>query len=203
MQEITKLCADHLRTFAKDNHNIKLKASHAHELVAAFFGYHSRAALLADTITPLSKLPQAEIIVLEPTVFGQRRKNLQDLSSDLPNNRILIETIYSILRAEQWILKKEWTNFVDLAKFLADEHLSQQLMSRTDPDRFHVEVEVIATDNGMLLKVFRKIRFSTEKPFFDLMNDRTTIFTIKLPRLAGHIGYGKPEVMRTFVTGLR
>lgn len=62
MQHITKLCADHLRAFVNDNHGVKLKASHAHELVAAFFGYKSRAALLADTRHPLSNLTSAALI---------------------------------------------------------------------------------------------------------------------------------------------
>ncbi len=43
--DISKLCADFLRA----NHE-GLRASHARELVAAFFGYKSHAALLADKL---------------------------------------------------------------------------------------------------------------------------------------------------------
>lgn len=42
--EITKACADSLRTFTENNYGIQLKSSHAHELVAAFFGNSLRAA---------------------------------------------------------------------------------------------------------------------------------------------------------------
>ena len=44
--EITKACADSLRGFTQNNYGIQLKSSHAHELVAAYFGYSSRATIL-------------------------------------------------------------------------------------------------------------------------------------------------------------
>ena len=48
--DIPKLCADSLRSFLSDNHGIKLKSGHAHEIVAAFFGYKSKISLLADEV---------------------------------------------------------------------------------------------------------------------------------------------------------
>jgi len=46
--DLSKLCADFLRASYKSQTLGKLKASHARELVAAFFGYKSHAALLAE-----------------------------------------------------------------------------------------------------------------------------------------------------------
>ena len=97
MHDITKICADRLRTFSK-NHGIKLKASHAHELVAAFFGYQSRAALLADTQCPMKNLTQANIIIEPSIAFSeQRRKDLEDLSPDLPDTFALREVVFTSL----------------------------------------------------------------------------------------------------------
>jgi len=97
-QEISKLCADSLRTFSKEKHDIKLKATHAHELVAAFFGYSSKNTMLADIEYPISNLNLAEIIVMTPDEFiGQRRENLEGLSSELPDNYTLGEAIYDSL----------------------------------------------------------------------------------------------------------
>ena len=74
---ISKICADSLRTFSNEKFDIKLKAAHAHELVAAFFGYSSKNALLADKKYPINNLDQAEIIVMIPDDFiDQRRRDL-------------------------------------------------------------------------------------------------------------------------------
>ena len=43
-RDIPKLCADSLRAFTKEKYGIKLKAAHAHEIVAAYLGYRSRNA---------------------------------------------------------------------------------------------------------------------------------------------------------------
>lgn len=68
--DITKACADSLRAFTQNNYGIQLKSSHAHELVAAYFGYSSRAALLAEKQCPIVNLTDADIIILNPpTLF--------------------------------------------------------------------------------------------------------------------------------------
>ncbi|ALL06986.1 hypothetical protein AQ505_16735 [Pedobacter sp. PACM 27299] len=73
MLEITKACVDSLRTFTQNNYGIQLKSSHAHEIVAAYFGYSSRAALLADKKCPIGNLKDVEIIILHtPTPFVEQ-----------------------------------------------------------------------------------------------------------------------------------
>lgn len=89
MNNITKLCAQHLRILA-NNYGVQLKSAHAHELVAAFFGYKSRASLLADTFFSIDNLNQAKILVLTPTLFiDERRKLLEGLSCELPDTSFL------------------------------------------------------------------------------------------------------------------
>ena len=73
-REISKLCADSLRTLASEKYGVKLKSAHAHELVAAYFGYGSKNALLADENHPISALAQAEIVVTMPDEFFNKRR---------------------------------------------------------------------------------------------------------------------------------
>lgn len=193
MQHITKLCADHLRIFTKDNYGIKLKASHAHELVAAIFGYQSKAALLADTKYPLSNLRQASIIVLAPTApIDQRRTKLQDLPLDLPDTYTLAEGAYSGLLSEEWLLNKPWPTYELLATFLADEYLRQQKKEKIYRAPVREGVKIEREDDCVWLIVFRfyQIPLDNGPPVYEA--NITT--TIKLPRVAGHIGYANPEI---------
>lgn len=91
--EITKRCADSLRSFSQNNFGIEIKSSHAHELVAAYMGYSSRAALLADSKCPITNLRQADILVLTPTApIKERRNELKGLPENLPDD--LAEGVY-------------------------------------------------------------------------------------------------------------
>lgn len=54
--DIVKVCADSLRNVLKDGYGYELKSGHAHEIIAAFLGYKSKSALLADKFYPLSNL---------------------------------------------------------------------------------------------------------------------------------------------------
>lgn len=192
MQHITKLCADHLRAFVNDNHGVKLKASHAHELVAAFFGYKSRAALLADTRHPLSNLRQAKILVLEPTApIDQRRQSLQELPADLPNTHGLTEGVYGGLIAEKWLLGKIWPTYETLATFLADEYIRQQGLERVYRHPVREGVKVEREEDGVQLIVLRFYQLPLTEGG---VQEVDIITTIKLARVAGHIGYTDPEI---------
>lgn len=93
--EITKACAESLRAFTQNNYGIQLKSSHAHELVAAYFGYASRAALIADKQYSIDNLADAEIIILNLSapLVDQRLKSLENLPLELPPSNILAEGI--------------------------------------------------------------------------------------------------------------
>ncbi len=202
MQHITKLCADNLRTFTNDNYGIKLKASHAHELVAAYFGYQSRAALLADTEHSLSNLRQASTIVLFPTAhIDQRRKSLQGLSPDLPDTYTLAEGAYLGLISEKWILSKIWPTYELLATSLADEYLRQQNIEGIYRAPVREDVKVERENNGVRMIVLRFYQVPRDEGGVHEVN---IITTIRLPRVAGHIGYANPEIsMKTENLGVR
>lgn len=191
-RDIFKLCADSLRTFTKKNYDIKLKAAHAHELVATYFGYKSKNTMLADKKYPLSNLGQAEIIVMIPDdVIDQRRNNLQGLSSELPDSYALGEAVYAPLFSDEW-----WTSqyppfrgFDKLAKILVENSDAYQhtFQFYHDIPMQHVVV-VKRSDNDVILSVLHSYQASNKER---LVGGKTTI---KLPRVAGRIGYGRPKL---------
>lgn len=198
--DITKICADSLRSFANDNYGIKLKPSHAHELVAAYLGYKSKAALLADATAPISNLRQALYIVLAPTAsIDQRRQELEELSPDLPDSYILSEGVYSGLISEKLLLKKPWPTiwptYDMLATALMDEYLRQQKMEYIHYKPTGEGIKIESTNDGVSLTVTRFYQIPTH----DRPPTHNTYITavIKLPRVAAHIGYGMPHATST------
>lgn len=198
-RDFSKLCADSLRTLASEEYGVKLKPTHAHELVAAFFGYGSKNALLADDRHPISALAQAEIVVTMPDDFlNKRRVGLQELSPHLPENSILYEAIRSVLVANDW-LRSPFPLFSDFDK------LARSLLARSPqydaafpfyrdlPMEHFVSVE--DTEEFVLLTVAHALEPRSEE---SLVNGYTTI---TLPRVAGRIGYGAPELMPTLLSG--
>ncbi|MCC7037245.1 MAG: hypothetical protein IT560_08035 [Alphaproteobacteria bacterium] len=190
--DITKLCADSLRAFTQNNHGIILKSSHAHELVAAYFGYKSRAALLADSKYPIGNLPQAVIFVMTPDAFiDQRRTELQGLPPDLPDSYKLGEGVYVPLFAG-----KSWTShfppfrsFDKLAKYMVEtSDVYQQAFQFYGKVPMHHIVSVRDEDAGVTVNVLHTHKISAE----EVLVDGET--TINLPRVAGHIGYGAPSL---------
>jgi hypothetical protein len=198
-REISKLCADSLRTLASEEYGAKLKSAHAHELVAAYFGYRSKNALLADENHPISALAQVEIVVTMPDeLFNKRRMDLQELSSDLPDNSILYEVIRSTLVANEWF-RSPFPPFSDF------DRLAKSLLTRSSQYDaafpFHREVpldhfvSVEDSEDFVLLTVAHAYAPQSE----DSLAEGYT--TVTLPRVAGRIGYGAPELMPTRVSG--
>lgn len=198
--DITKLCADSLRAFTQNNHGITLKSSHAHELVAACFGYQSRAALLADNKWPISSLRNAEFIVLNPPtpLIDQRRQSLEGLSPDLPQGHTLAEGVYSALVAEKWILEKVWPTLHDLAVHLAEQRLHQRFkMWQIDPKAINLDmgVDIEHKEDGVLLTVNAGYHTDAGERLKD------SKYTIKLSRIAANLGYGEAKVTEARYAG--
>lgn len=201
MEQITKLCADSLRTFVNDHYGIKLKPTHAHELVAIYFGYKSNAALRADTVAPITNLRQAAILVLAPTApIDLRRQELEGLSPDLPDTYTLGEGLYSALIAEKWITNTPWPVFELLAKALADEHLRLNNLAGIYRSPVREGVKIERMEDGVQLVVLRTYQLPSTH---GSVHEAKITTTINLPRIAGHIGYGKPEVSVDIESGVR
>lgn len=201
---IAKLCADQLR-FISNNYGVKLKSSHAHELVAAFFGYKSKAALLSDTLAPIENIGQAQTFVLIPSAFiEERRKCLIDLPSDLPDTYTLGEEMFTFLAAQKMLVANSFASWVHLAEALTNEYLQingNLILPRnfgpTENTRnifnkpvheFNPKLETTA--NGVKLTVSNRYYGSSHVNFQPI----DVVLTIKLQRIAGHFGYAKPEI---------
>lgn len=190
--DLFKLCADSLRTFTKEKYDIKLKAAHAHELVAAYFGYKSKNAMLADTMYPLTNLDTADIIVMVPDEdIDKRRNNLQGLSPELPDSYTLGEAVYVPLFSDDWWSSQypPFRGFDKLAKVLVENSDAYQhtFQFYRDIPMQHVVV-VEKSENDVTLSVLHSYQTDIGER---LVGGKTTI---KLPRVAGRIGYGRPKL---------
>ncbi|WP_158828994.1 hypothetical protein [Mucilaginibacter lacusdianchii] len=197
--EITKTCADSLRAFTQNNYGIQLKSSHAHELVSAYFGYKSRAALIADKQCPISNLPDAEIIILNPatSLVDQRLLSLENLPSELPSSNILAKGVYAPIIADEQFSGRVWTGFQDLALTLVEERAKEFRMFGKNIREMdwisHVDLQTI--QSGVRMSVIFDYPTNTNNP------QRYSKVEIELSRVAGGIGYTKLEVKPTFYYG--
>lgn len=188
--DIDKLCADSLRSFLNQKQGIKLGASHAHELVAAFFGYQSRAALLADTKCPISNLNQAKIIVMAPDSFiDERRKELEGLPPELPDSYTLGEGVYApLFSKDQWASAfPPFRSFMSLVKFMAEERGLIESSNLYGVPRHHI-LDVKDSNEGVLLTVKHAYKADDGNMHVDAATK------IELQRVAGRIGYGLARI---------
>ncbi|MFO3392183.1 hypothetical protein SCZ83_02005 [Legionella pneumophila serogroup 8] len=201
---IAKLCAERLRIIS-NHHGIKLKSGHAHELVAAFFGYKSKAALLSDTLSPIENIGQAQIFVLIPSAFiDERRKCLEDLPSGLPDTYTLGEEMFTFLAAQKMLVGSAFPSWVHLAEALTNDHLqkngniilppnfgaSENACNIFDKPVYEFKPKIESIDNEVKLTVSNRYYGSSYVHFQPI----DVVLTIKLQRIAGHFGYAKPEI---------
>lgn len=201
---IAKLCADQLRVIS-NNYGVKLKSSHAHELVAAFFGYKSKAALLSDTLASIENIRQAQTFVLIPSPFiEERRKCLIDLPSDLPDTYTLGEEMFTFLAAQKMLVANSFASWVHLAEALTNEYLqingnlilpknfgpTENARNIFNKPVYEFNPKLETTANGVKLTVSNRYYGSSHVNFQPI----DVVLTIKLRRIAGHFGYAKPEI---------
>ncbi|MGX8726469.1 hypothetical protein [Legionella pneumophila] len=201
---VAKLCADQLRVIS-NNYGVKLKSSHAHELVAAFFGYKSKAALLSDTPASIENIGQAQIFVLIPSSFiEERRKCLVDLPFDLPDTNTLGKEMFTFLVAQKMLVSNSFPSWVDLSEALTKEYLQKNghlILPRNfgpfekarnifNKPLYDFNPSIENTDNGVKITVSNRYYGSSHVNFQPI----DVVLTIKLQRIAGHFGYAKPEI---------
>lgn len=211
MLSITKFCADYLRAFS-NNYDVKLKSGHAHEIVAAFFGYKSKAAMQADILCPIENLGRAQIFVLIPSLFiEQRRKCLEDLPSNLPDTYMLGEEMFVKLIAEKNFSFRVFPSWSHLAEAFTNEYLQKYgdtiLPSNFGPFEkarnifnkplYEFNPKIEATDARVKLTVTNRYYGSSNVHFRPI--DLEVI--IILERIAGKVGYGKPSISVNDISG--
>lgn len=200
--DLSKLCADYLRTSYTNQTSSKLKASHARELAAAFFGYKSHAALIAEKDYPLDKLDEAYIFIPDIPMMEARRVKLAGLPDDLMPSKVLAEQLSSYMTSEGYCGADVWL-YDTLEGYIAevllvdcqpmiDEQLSGTI-AETNAGFFdapyYEDVEI--QDNGDELVASVKAQYKgqplDDKPFCGDTIDMTV--RVILPRLAGKRGF--------------
>jgi hypothetical protein len=202
---IYKDCADHLRVSYRRQTGGRLIAGHAHELVAAFFGYGSASALRTDFVHPVHRLPQADILIPDLALMDARRMQLTGLPADLPDSATLALQLCDALRdlghfsGEEWNsrdLPDQINDYVQRDPMMIEEDLNGQI-SETNAyfDELYLDEVVpepsadalMVTINGSLNGKSDEDRvFSGDKIIF------TTLMTFN--RVAGRVALASPEL---------
>ena len=95
LDNISKLCSDHLREIYSSSENGKFKASHAREIVAAFFGYKTHSALLFDD--SICNLECLRYVGKNKELIEKRLTKLNGLPKNLTNAEIIQEDLIKFL----------------------------------------------------------------------------------------------------------
>lgn len=191
-QVLVKKCADSLRAQIKDKYNISLKAAHAHELVAAFFGYKSKNSLLADTNYPLDNLCISPIVVMMPNSYvDQRRKDLHDLPPQLPDSYTLGEAVYVALFDEEYWTSQypPFRSFPKMTEYLLknSETFNHCFKFYSDIKMRHI-IKISEADHCVEISVLHTHLIHTGE------TQAVGQTMISLRRIAGKIGFSEPQV---------
>jgi hypothetical protein len=199
---ISKLCSDFLRECYP-----QLKASHARELVAAFFGYNSHAALLADKSNSVEFLDIAAVLIPDRYTIEERRGCLKQLPDNLPTSDALVDDLVHFVQTNQLFTGEVW-ECDDIGEFMIEEYLPKHLSPELD-----LELEdVVSSTNAFFDEISYDVSTVHETP------NRITVtvlgtysgypvdenepaddtidmeITVNLRRCAGHITFEEPEV---------
>lgn len=197
MNTFNKRCADTLRVFS-ENQGIKLKASHAHEIVAAFFGYKSKAAMDTDNTCSVDNLSQANIYVLTPSaLIDTRRECLEGLPSDLPDTYTLSEALIPVV--EEVYKGRSFVSFTHLTEVLTSEYL-QRYGTPLIPEHFgqsknagQIFSSPIFEFNPQIQNIKDGVRVTATNRYYGSVDlhfpSVDILMSISLQRIAGHVGY--------------
>ncbi len=202
LDSVSKLCSDHLRQRYPG-----LKASHARELVAAYFGYKSHAALLADKIFPVDDILDAKILIPDWYQIQVRRECLRELSSDAGQTLDILDEITEFLQAEALFTGEVWQSY-DVGEYVLEEFLPQHLTPELDVElddlisktnSFFEDAEYDAADveestHGMTIRVTGTYVGISLGDSDSIDESISLEVFIHLPRWAGRIAYDEPEM---------
>jgi hypothetical protein len=206
MANVSKFCSDAMREHFRKNLGQKLKATHACELVAAFFGYKSHAALLAEARFPISRIEEAAVMVPDVERIHSRIQSLKDLPTNLPTAFELAKTMADFLVKEGWFNGKVWLyetveNYVTEVYLIENDYrLLDELsgvMAETNAyfdEAYFENVEVTRHDDGMSIAATGTYSGTSDEDrvFSGDTIDMTVIIT--LDRVAGHTCFHEEDM---------
>lgn len=209
--DISKSCSDFLRSSVLTNVGAKLQASHSRELVAAFFGYKSHAALLAETAYPVDALGEAKLLIPNILLIEQRTRSLRGLPGGLYASHAIASKVSDFLVAQQYFKGK--VRLADsLESYVVEVLLRDEdgqimdalsgVMAETNAefglDFGEYEVtETIEVEDSVTLTIQGEYCGSadTDRPFCGDQIDVTG--TVELQRVAGHVAFAEPDISVT------
>ncbi|WP_124088895.1 hypothetical protein [Pseudogemmobacter humi] len=184
-----------------------LRVAHAHEIVAAFFGYKSNIALKSDAAYPIDDIAKAQTMVPDVEGIKTRLAKLIGLPAAIPSAFEIADMLTRFLVDNGWFGGTVWLyetveNYVTEVYLVEkDYEIMNQLsgvMAETNAyfdEAYFEEVEVTRTNDGMIIEAAGQYYGSNDpdRVFAGDTIDMTA--TIKLDRVAGHTCFGEEDFM--------
>lgn len=197
-------CATFLRATYADLPGGGLRSGHAHEIVAAYFGYSDGSALRAEVTYPLSAASDAEFLIPNTPRMTTRFTQL-DLPAGFPPARDVAAALTSLLESEGHFSGKVWypedlsdhvNEYMQENASTVEEALSGEMAS-TNAYFDEIYVEEVSEHWGTdTLTIAVSGSFNGEndpdKPFSGTSISFETLMTF--PRVAGRVFVGQPEL---------
>ena len=202
---IEKECADRLRHTYTKHSGFNLKAGHAHELVAAYFGYGSAIALRAEASYPIKSVEEASVLVPDLALMDSRRAKLKQLPSDLQSTDELARDVSAFLMEKGYFAGKVWHNrdvseeiyihVMDDAVIIEDALLGEMALTNAFfDDLIHIDEVTIETSDDTLTATLSGSldgKQDLDRPFRGDKIGFKSIMTMY--RVAGRIAYMEPN----------
>ncbi len=204
---ISKECTDFLRDHHMTSYGQKLKATHAREIVAAFFGYKSHAAQLAETQFPLSEIEVANILAPDVPRIEWRIARLNGLPSNLPEAYELARVLGEFLVRQDMFQGRVWLydslgSYVveellqENHSFIEDEMSGEMASTNAIFDEYPEYEPPAVTHNGDNVQVIAQGTMygsqDLDRPYSGHEVGINVIVT--LHRVAGHVCFMEPEI---------
>lgn len=200
----SKYCSDFLRESYPE-----LKASHARELVAAFFGYNSHAALLADKKCNVDYIDSAAIIIPDYETIDHRRTCLNGLPESIPDSHDLVDELLQYMQDSDMFSGEIWDH-EDLGDFMVKTFLPDRLESFDFDDELKDEISqangvfwFVEYDSAEVEESDKRVSVTVsgvcylfqdkdDKPFSKDTIDLEVV--VEMQRVAGRIAFEEPEI---------
>ena len=206
--DFSKACSDFLRSEYFAYGGEKLKASHSRELTAAFFGYKSHAALLAEKHYPLKNLGEADVLIPNIELIEQRRNMLAGLPAALFSSHEIASKLSKFLQEMHYFDGTVWL-YESLEAYVTEVLLIKEdarimdalsgVMAETNATfgtefGYYESADVIEEDDMVTVEVEGQYNGSpdSERPFCGDQIDMTV--TVELPRVAGRAAFANPNI---------
>ncbi|MBO9127706.1 hypothetical protein J5283_28740 [Rhizobium sp. 16-488-2a] len=182
----------------------KLRSGHAHEFVAAYFGYGTAAALQGDVTFPLSSLDEAEILIPDIDGINRRRTELLNVPAALPDGRALSKIISESLevaghfKGEIWdstYLSDDINDYIQRDTMVIESELAGEIaMTNAYFDELYIEETSVESHDDSLIATLSGSLNGEQDQDRAFHGDKikfTSIMTMR--RAASRIGYFEPE----------